>query len=162
MSILDRALGSLGLAPRPSLVTGQPAPDFTLADTEGRRMSLADLVADGPAILAFFPRAFTAGCTRELIAFRDRHAEAMERGARVVAISVDDGPTLARFKASLGAPYTFLSDPGGKVAELYGGVSAGTANRITVTVGPDRRIRRVTAGLGALFPGGDIEACGSA
>src|SRR5688500_900276 len=159
MNIFDRALETIGLAHRPPVEAGQTAPDFTLSDSEGRAVTLAELVAKGPAILAFFPRAFTAGCTRELRAFRDHHGEALERGARVVGISVDDVPTLARFKQSLGAPYTFLSDPDGKVARLYAGVSAGTANRVTVTVGPDRRVRRVTAGLGALFPAGDIQAC---
>lgn len=159
MSILDRALGTLGLGQRPPLEVGQLAPDFTLPDSDGRPTSLADLVAAGPVILAFFPKAFTAGCSRELRAYRDHHGQAVERGARVVGISVDDVPTLERFKASLEAPYTFLSDAGGQVSRLYAGVSLGTANRVTVTVGPDRRVRRVTAGLSAIFPAGDIQAC---
>jgi len=37
------------------------AADFTLADTDGRAVSLHDLLARGPVILAFFPKAFTAG-----------------------------------------------------------------------------------------------------
>jgi len=39
----------------------QRAPDFTLEDTDGKRVSLHDLIARGPVILAFFPKAFTAG-----------------------------------------------------------------------------------------------------
>jgi thioredoxin-dependent peroxiredoxin len=157
MSLLERALGSLGR--RAPLSVGDAAPEFTLTDSDGKPVTLAELVAAGPAILAFFPRAFTAGCSKELRGYRDRHAEVVERGARVVGISVDDPPTLARFKQSLGAPYTFLSDPGGRVSRLYAGVSAGTANRVTVTVAPDGKVRRITAGLSAIFPGGDIEAC---
>jgi hypothetical protein len=37
------------------------APDFTLTDTEGHQLSLHDLLRRGPVILAFFPKAFTAG-----------------------------------------------------------------------------------------------------
>ena len=37
------------------------APDFTLQDTEGKPVALHDLLAKGPVILAFFPKAFTGG-----------------------------------------------------------------------------------------------------
>lgn len=40
---------------------GDTAPDFTVTDTEGTRLSLSELVASGPVILAFFPKAFTPG-----------------------------------------------------------------------------------------------------
>jgi peroxiredoxin Q/BCP len=44
-----------------ALKVGDRAPDFTLPDTEGRSVSLASLLAGGPVILAFFPKAFTPG-----------------------------------------------------------------------------------------------------
>ncbi len=40
---------------------GDPAPDFTLPDTEGRPVTLSKLLQTGPVILAFFPKAFTPG-----------------------------------------------------------------------------------------------------
>lgn len=39
----------------------QKAPDFSLADTDGKQVALHDLLARGPVLLAFFPKAFTAG-----------------------------------------------------------------------------------------------------
>jgi peroxiredoxin Q/BCP len=48
----------LGAAP---LKVGDRAPDFTLPDTEGRSVTLSKLLADGPVIVAFFPKAFTPG-----------------------------------------------------------------------------------------------------
>lgn len=48
----------LGSAP---LKVGDRAPDFTLADTEGRQVTLSGLLRSGPAILFFFPKAFTPG-----------------------------------------------------------------------------------------------------
>ena len=92
-------------------------------------------------------------------AYASQHADLAARGAQVVGISVDDVDTLARFKASLRAPYVFLSDPEGRVSAQYAGVSLGTANRVTVTVARDGTVTRVTTGLPALFPGGDIAAC---
>jgi thioredoxin-dependent peroxiredoxin len=159
VAMLDRVRSALGLGSAAPVVVGQRAPDFQLTDSDGQAVTLGQLLAAGPVLLAFFPRAFTGGCTREMKAYAGQQDDLAARGARVVGISVDDVATLARFKASLGAPYTFLSDPGGAVSQQYAGVSMGTANRVTVTVAPDRTITRVTTGLAALFPGADIAAC---
>ena len=48
----------LGAAP---LKAGDRAPDFTLADTEGRQVTLSQALRQGPVVLFFFPKAFTAG-----------------------------------------------------------------------------------------------------
>ena len=157
MSILGKLLQSLG-GGRP-LRVGDRAPDFTLEDSDGQEVSLAQAVREGPVILAFYPRAFTLGCTNELRKYTARQEELRGRGARLFAISVDDPPTLARFKARLGASFTFLSDPGGKVAERYAGVSRGQARRTTITIDQGGTITRVTAGVAAIFPADDIVAC---
>ena len=44
-----------------TIKVGDPAPDFPLPDTDGRPVTLSRLLADGPVILAFFPKAFTSG-----------------------------------------------------------------------------------------------------
>jgi peroxiredoxin Q/BCP len=44
-----------------ALKVGDKAPDFTLPDTEGNPVTLSGLLARGPVILAFFPKAFTPG-----------------------------------------------------------------------------------------------------
>jgi len=51
-------------APAPSVAAApdaKRAADFTLVDTEGKSVALHDLLQKGPVILAFFPKAFTAG-----------------------------------------------------------------------------------------------------
>lgn len=48
----------LGAAP---LKVGDRAPDFTLADTEGRQVTLSQALQQGPVVLFFFPKAFTPG-----------------------------------------------------------------------------------------------------
>lgn len=57
---------SLGLLFTTVLVTATPkagdlAPDFTVVDTEGTRLTLTKLLKNGPVIVAFFPKAFTGG-----------------------------------------------------------------------------------------------------
>jgi thioredoxin-dependent peroxiredoxin len=44
-----------------TLKVGDKAPPFTLPDTDGKPVSLAKLLDEGPVILAFFPKAFTGG-----------------------------------------------------------------------------------------------------
>ncbi len=48
----------LGSAP---IKVGDKAPDFTLTDTEGKQVTLSSMLRRGPAILFFFPKAFTPG-----------------------------------------------------------------------------------------------------
>jgi peroxiredoxin len=95
----------------------------------------------------------------ELKAYRDAYAKIRAKGAEVVAISTDDVEILRRFRESLGARFPFLSDPDGKIAKAYAGVSLNTANRVTVSIDTDGAIAHVTQGLGALFPDEDIQAC---
>jgi thioredoxin-dependent peroxiredoxin len=147
-----------GAAPRP-LRAGDRAPDFTLRDSEGAERTLSQALTEGPVLLAFYPRAFTYGCTNELRRYTQRQEELRAKGAQLWAISVDDPATLARFKALLGASFTFLSDPEGKVSQLYAGLSGGEAQRTTITVGTNGKVSRVTAGVSAIFPGNDIVAC---
>jgi thioredoxin-dependent peroxiredoxin len=159
MAFFDRALSAVGLRPRARVAVAERAPDFTLFDTEGQATSLAELLRQGPVILAFFPRAFTSGCTHELRSYAQHETELSRKGAQLCAISVDNRETLGRFRRSLGASFRFLSDPDGDVARLYGGVSLGTADRLTVTIGQDGIITRITSGLPAIFPAADIKDC---
>ena len=63
-------------------------------------------------------------------------------------ISTDDRETLKRFKEKVGAPYAFLSDPGGAVARQYAGLMAVVklANRANVVVGKDGLVKEVVTG----------------
>jgi peroxiredoxin len=76
-----------------------------------------------------------------------------------VAISVDSVDKLKRFRAKIGATFPFLSDPDGRVARLYAGVSMGTANRVTVDIAADGTIVHVRQGFAAIIPDADIKAC---
>src|SRR5262249_51540191 len=72
---------ALALATTPKV--GDAAPDFTTQDSDGNNVTLSAMLKDGPIILAFFPKAFTGGCTREMTAYKDKYPEVMKQGARL-------------------------------------------------------------------------------
>jgi len=105
----------------PLLVTpGDRAPDFTLASSAGRQVTLADHRGTDRVLLAFFPLAFTSTCTAELCAFSTDSGKFADRGAVVYGISVDSVPTLKAFAAREGIVVELLSDFHRAVSRAYG------------------------------------------
>ena len=74
---------------------GSEAPDFTVPIAGGTAyndvepFTLSEAIGDGPIVLAFYPAAFTGGCTEEMCAFRDSMAAFNELDASVYGVSVD-------------------------------------------------------------------------
>jgi thioredoxin-dependent peroxiredoxin len=144
-----------------ALKVGDRAPDFTLLDTEGKPVTLSKLLEQGPVILAFYPKAFTPGCTKQNANFRDHYADVTAKGAQVVGISTDGVETQRRFKAEMKLPYPLLSDAGGKVARQYAGTMAvlGVANRANFVIGQDGTVTEIVLGGDAVDPAASIAAC---
>ena len=74
---------------------GTKAPDFTVPKAGGtayddlEEFALSGAVDDGPIVLAFYPAAFTSGCTEEMCTFRDSMSEFDDLDAQVYGVSVD-------------------------------------------------------------------------
>lgn len=101
---------------------GDQAPDFTLTDDRGDALTLSSLRGRS-VVLHFFPAAFSEVCTRQFRELADASAPYTGAHAALLAVSVDDAPTLAAFRESVGAAdVTFLSDaaPRGAVSGAYG------------------------------------------
>jgi peroxiredoxin Q/BCP len=124
------------------LRTGDQAPDFTLADQTGQQRSLDELLADGPVVLFFYPKAMTAGCTAESCHFRDLASDFAEVGAQRVGISADKVDKQAKFDEKHSLGYPLLSDPDRSVAAAFGVKRPGPIfnKRATFVIGADRRI----------------------
>jgi peroxiredoxin Q/BCP len=124
------------------LSTGDQAPDFTLQDQTGQQVSLDGLLADGPVVLFFYPKAMTTGCTKESCHFRDLAGEFAEVGAQRVGISADKVDKQAAFDAKHSLGYPLLSDADRKVASAFGVKRPGPIfnKRATFVIGADRRI----------------------
>ena len=101
------------------VVEGEKAPGFTLDSDDGRQVSLKDFV-DKKLVLYFYPKDNTPGCTTEAVGFRDVAEEFEKRGAVIVGVSKDSVESHNKFKEKHDLPFTLLSDPEGKVLNLYG------------------------------------------
>ncbi len=99
--------------------TGGPAPDFTLDDQDGNPVSLSDLRGRW-ALVYFYPKADTPGCTAQACSARDHSADYEAANAVVLGVSPDPVADLRAFADKYGLAFTLLSDPGGEVAQRYG------------------------------------------
>ncbi len=111
---------SIGGRGRPP-AAGEPAPDFTLPDADGRLHRLADYRGRW-VVLYFYPKADTPGCTREACALRDDWAEFERRGIAVLGVSVDGAAAQKAFAEKYALPFPLLSDRGGNIAQAYGSI----------------------------------------
>jgi peroxiredoxin Q/BCP len=98
---------------------GQLAPDFTLDDDQGSKVSLKDFKGK-PVVLYFYPKDMTPGCIQEACDFRDNWALVKKRGAVVLGMSADPVKKHGAFKEKYKLPFTLLSDEGKKILKAYG------------------------------------------
>jgi peroxiredoxin len=101
------------------LTLNQPAPQFTLKDSDGNDVSLSDFKGS-PVLVLFFPLAFTGVCTKELCSVRDSISIYNSANAKVIAISVDSFFTLAQFKNQQNLNFPLLSDFNKEVSKSFG------------------------------------------
>lgn len=97
---------------------GQPAPDFTLYDSDKKKVILSEQKGQN-VLLLFFPLAFTSVCTAELCSVRDNITWYNHVNAKVFGISVDALQTLGQFKKEQQLNFTLLSDFNKDVSRLY-------------------------------------------
>ncbi len=123
---------------------GQPAPDFTLEDENGNRVTLSELRGQ-PVVLVFYPFDWSGICTREMCSIRDSYGLWQATGARVLGISRDSKYSHRAWKEHLGLGYSLLADLRGDVAKLYGAWNeqACRADRMTVVIDPQGIVRYV-------------------
>jgi len=99
---------------------GDLAPDFTLASTAGKDVTLSAFRGTQNVLLAFFPLAFTSTCTAELCAFSEDFDRFVNAQTAVLPISVDAVASLKEFKAKHGMKVDLLSDFKRVVSRAYG------------------------------------------
>ncbi len=98
---------------------GDQAPNFTLQADDGREVSLSDYRGQ-KVVLYFYPKDGTPGCTREAVEFRDMMEKFAKESIVILGVSKDSVQSHQKFKRKHGLPFTLLSDPEGKVLDLYG------------------------------------------
>lgn len=99
-------------------MVGQPAPDFTLYNTEKQKVTLSEQKGKN-VVLLFFPQSFTGVCTEELCSVRDNLSKYESLNAQVFGISVDSIFTQGKFKELQQYNFPLLSDFNKEVSRSY-------------------------------------------
>ncbi len=89
---------------------GERAPDAQVFVKPNEPKNLSELRGDGPAVLMFFPMAFSSTCTDEMRAISDGFSEWQDLGASVIGLSVDSPYTNVAFADSMKAAFPIVSD----------------------------------------------------
>jgi peroxiredoxin len=122
------------------IAVGEQAPDFTLRDQDGEKVSLSDF-RGRKLMLVFYPGDFSPVCSDQLSIYQEVKPEIAEKGVELVGISVDSSFAHKAFQEKLGIDTILLSDfePKGEVARAYDSYidKVGIANRTLVLVDED-------------------------
>ena len=150
---------------------GKAAPRFTLADADGKDVSLSSFAGKN-VVVYFYPKDDTPGCTKEACGFRDGWKDLRKMGVVVLGVSADSAASHKKFAAKYKLPFTLLSDPDRTVMEKYGawgekvlyGKKVTGVIRSTVWIGPDGKVKKHWARVreAATHPDAVIAALSSA
>jgi thioredoxin-dependent peroxiredoxin len=101
------------------LKVGDTAPDFALADQNGKTVKLGDLRGK-KVVVYFYPKADTPGCTTQSCALRDAEPDLKKLKAKVLGISPDPPAKQKKFDDKYGLGFPLLADEDHKVASAWG------------------------------------------
>jgi peroxiredoxin Q/BCP len=124
-----------------ALKVGDKAPNFKLQGSDGKTYNLSDFEGKKAVALAWFPAAFTQGCTIECKSLADHGDLIKKYDVAYFMISVDPLDKNTDFAKAQHADFPLLSDPTKETANAYGVLGrSGVANRWTFYIGKDGKI----------------------
>ncbi|HXJ18815.1 MAG TPA: peroxiredoxin [Polyangia bacterium] len=128
------------------LTVGKPAPEVFGVDPNGKLVKLSEQKGKF-AVVYFYPKDETVGCTKEACAFRDSFDKFLKAGVTIFAVSRDSETSHKGFREKYKLPFPMVADTDGSLQKAYGvpTMLPGTslASRVTFLVGPDGKIARV-------------------
>jgi len=142
------------------LKVGDPAPAFSLQGSDGKTYTLEQFKGKSAVVIAWFPKAFTGGCTKECKSLRANSKALKELKVAYFTASVDTPEENKRFAESLDLDYAILSDPGKTTANDYGVINParGFANRWTFYIDKEGIIRAIDKQVKVDNAGADVAA----
>lgn len=143
------------------LRVGHQAPGFTLPDQNGKAVSLSDYWGKKTVVLAFYIKAFTGGCSKELATYQSALGKFDQAGVQVAGVSVDSPAKNKAFAESLGLTYPILSDNHRTVSREYGVLLPviRLAKRVTFVIDKKGVIQAIQRGGEAMDPKNSLAAC---
>ncbi len=140
MGIRDRIKGVLGLGPKTWLTEGAAAPELGVADASGKVWTTNDLRGK-PAVVYFYPKDDTPGCTKEACSFRDNTARLGE--VTLLGVSMDAPESHRAFAQKFNLPFPLLADTTGALTKRWGVSGGRHPRRVTFVLDREGRIARV-------------------
>jgi len=143
LGLLTR-FASVALADEALLPVGSAAPDVVGADAKGTTFKLSAQKGKF-AIVYFYPKDDTPGCTKEACAFRDAFDKFVAAGVTIFGVSRDAEPSHKAFQQKYTLPFPLVADTSGAVQKAYRVPSNfwGGTKRVSFLVGPDGKIAKV-------------------
>jgi len=99
--------------------TGDPAPDFSGTDQNGKTIRLKDY-RGSRLVLYFYPKDNTPGCTSEACNLRDNYEDLLNRGFRIIRVSPDSTTSHQKFSTKHSLPFPLISDTDKSIMKAYG------------------------------------------
>src|SRR6185436_14825335 len=128
------------------LQVGDPAPDFTLKASDGKTYKLSDFKGKQAVVIAWYPKAFTTGCTIECKSMAEKGDLIKKYDVAFFMASVDTVEQAKAFGDEHKADFPLLADPDKKIADAYGtlrdygGQIGIVSQRWTFYIGKDGKI----------------------
>jgi len=138
---------------------GATAPEFSAPATNGKTITLSEFKGKKAVVLAFFPKIFTGGCTKEMSGYRDIAARFADADAQVLGATIDPVEDVKKFSDSLKLPFPILADKDGTVAKAYGVDNGGHADRVTFVIDKEGKVVKTFSGKDALDPAPALDSC---
>ena len=133
-------------SPELAVEEGQPAPDFTLPDQDGKPVTLSAQRGKW-VVLYFYPKDDTPGCTKEACSFRDNLTAIQQLDALILGISVDSVASHKKFAEKFKLNFPILADDQQQITARYGVLTSymgmKVARRSTVIIDPQGIIRKI-------------------
>jgi thioredoxin-dependent peroxiredoxin len=142
------------------LKVGDPAPSFEMQGSDGKTYKLDDFKGKQAVVIAWFPRAFTPGCTKECKSMKESGDAIRKYDVTYFTASTDavDGPKgNKKFAESLELDYPILSDPKGETAKAYGVLNdKKMASRVTIYIDREGKIAHIDKKVNTDTHGADM------
>ena len=140
-AVVMMATGANAQTPAPELKVGDQAPDFSLPASDGKTYKLSDFKGKKAVVVAWFPKAFTSGCTVECKSLAQNGDKIRKFNVAYFMASVDPVEQNKGFAEQEKADFPLLSDPSKQTAQAYGVLNQnGMARRWTFYIGKDGKI----------------------
>ena len=132
---------SLAASAAGALEVGDQAPDFLLEATDGKTYSASQFEGKETVVIAWYPKAFTGGCTIECKSLADNGHLLKNLEVAYFMASVDPIEKNIEFAEAYKADFPLLSDPSKKTAKAYDVLAVyGLPKRHTFYIGTDGKI----------------------